>query len=119
LLGSTFRCQGQQPISVELRKKDYRTSYVLWVNGVRIPQRNAYRALSELHDEKVSTPVIVLMSPQCSFDDWDDIRALLYSKIGFRDVRYFIVSEETKYMSEVKMHPAMPISSNPPESESR
>jgi hypothetical protein len=121
LVGTTFRVQGQQPISVELKKNCEPTS-AIWVDGVRIAQRDVYRALSQklrASEKGDYTPVIVLMSTQCGFDDWLDIRTLLYGKIGFRDVRYFIVSEETEHMSEVELHPAMPISTNPPKSESR
>lgn len=116
-----FRCHGQQSISVEL-KENYHTTSAVWVNGVRIAQRDAYKTLSErLRDSEKheDTPVIVLMAMPCSFDDWLDIRTLLYSKIGFKHVRYFIVSEETNYMSELQLHPAMPLSLNPPNSESR
>ena len=56
-----------------------------------------------------STPVIVLMSAHAGFEDWDWTSEHSYiARSDLYNVRYFIVSEETKYMSEVALHPAVP-----------
>lgn len=108
------------PISVEMKEDFHKTSAV-WVNSAQLSQREAYDGLSDrlrYSEKHEKMPVIVLMSTECRFDDWFGIRRRL-NKIGFKDVRYFVVSDVTDYMSELKLHSAIPISFNPPKSESR
>jgi hypothetical protein len=91
------------------------------INGSTVKYSAAYEKLSALLEAasaKQDTPVVVLMNESCRFNDWYSVRGLM-DKIGFMHVRYFVFSKATNYMSEIEPRPAMPVSSNPPKSESR
>ena len=119
LIGTGFSCQAQS-IAIEL-DKDYSKTSVLHVNGFALPQRDAHKTLSERirrSDDAKNTPVVVIMSDLCRFEDWLNVQILL-NKVGFVNVRYFVASKETKYMSELELHSAVPISANPKKSDSK
>ncbi|MGB9475972.1 MAG: hypothetical protein WCE87_12980 [Candidatus Udaeobacter sp.] len=59
-------------------------------------------------------PVVVVMSEESRFSDWEDMIAIL-SKVGFSNVRYFFFSKNTMKMTELELsHVPQEFSLDPP-----
>jgi hypothetical protein len=88
------------PISIVLRG-DFTRTHSVEVNGRRVPSSRLLDALSDSIKNPTDS-VVVVMSEESRFADWEDIIAIL-SKVGFVNVRYFFFSKDSMKMTELEL----------------
>jgi len=75
-------------------------------------------ALSQLLKSRgADYPVLVLLDSKASMNDLS--ASLILSKVGFTNVRKFVVYRDTGYMTEINFGPGIPITHDPPWSQNR
>jgi hypothetical protein len=74
-------------------------------------------ALGKLFDEKTGRehPLVALVDENARLSDLDLVR-LVAGKIGFQNIRTFVVVRDTGKMAEIRYCAAVPISDSPPAS---
>ena len=94
--------QPGEPSSISIvLDADFSRTHLVELNSQRVQRSKLLDALTNAY-RKPTDPVIVLMSEESRFSDWEEMIAIL-SKVGFSNVRYFLFSKQTMKMTELEL----------------
>jgi hypothetical protein len=94
-------------VRVDLVERHVRYS----VDGM--PNDDLLKALNHVHERGANAPVIVLLDGRVPIDAIRNVDGTA-AKAQLTNLRYFVVNDETKYMTEIKMGMSTPITTDPP-----